>query len=98
MKFRKLHTNIYIYIHIHIHKHNLRNSVIHNRKLQLHNQQQICFIYMGHVVINSVMSWSELLARDPEIWVRFPVLPDCLRISGSGTGSTQPREYYRGAV
>jgi hypothetical protein len=24
--------------------------------------------------------------------VRFPALPDFLRISGSGTGSTQPRE------
>jgi hypothetical protein len=30
---------------------------------------------------------------DPEIWVRFPALPDSLRSSGSGTGSTQPREY-----
>jgi hypothetical protein len=26
-------------------------------------------------------------------WVRFPALPDFLRGSGSGTGSTQPREY-----
>jgi hypothetical protein len=26
-------------------------------------------------------------------WVRFPALPDLLRSSGSGTGSTQPREY-----
>jgi hypothetical protein len=25
--------------------------------------------------------------------VRFPALPDFLRSSGSGTGSTQPREY-----
>jgi hypothetical protein len=25
-------------------------------------------------------------------WVRFPALPDFLRSSGSGTGSTQPRE------
>jgi hypothetical protein len=25
-------------------------------------------------------------------WVRFPALPDFLRGSGSGTGSTQPRE------
>jgi hypothetical protein len=28
-----------------------------------------------------------------EVRVRFPVLPDFLRSSGSGTGSTQPREY-----
>jgi hypothetical protein len=29
--------------------------------------------------------------------VRFPALPDFLRSSGSGTGSTQPREYNWGA-
>jgi hypothetical protein len=29
---------------------------------------------------------------DPEVWVRFPALPDFLRSSGSETGSTQPRE------
>jgi hypothetical protein len=33
------------------------------------------------------------LATNPELRVRFPVLPDFLRSSGSGTGSTQPREY-----
>jgi hypothetical protein len=27
-------------------------------------------------------------------WVRFPALPNFLRGSGSGTGSTQPREYW----
>jgi hypothetical protein len=39
---------------------------------------------------------EELLERkntDPEVRVPFPALPDCLRSSGSGTGSTQPREY-----
>jgi hypothetical protein len=36
---------------------------------------------------------SEFLATDPEVRVRFPALPDFLRSSGSGTGSTQPREY-----
>jgi hypothetical protein len=40
----------------------------------------------------SVVNWSELLATDPEVRVRFPELPDFLRSSGSGTGSTQPRE------
>jgi hypothetical protein len=30
---------------------------------------------------------------DSEAQVRFPALPDFLRSSGSGTGSTQPREY-----
>jgi hypothetical protein len=28
-----------------------------------------------------------------EVRVRFPALPHFLRSSGSGTGSTQPREY-----
>jgi hypothetical protein len=41
----------------------------------------------------SAVKWSELLATDPEVLVRFPALPDFLRISGSGTGFTQPREY-----
>jgi hypothetical protein len=40
-----------------------------------------------------VVYWSELLATDPEVRVRFPVLPDFLRSIESGTGSTQPREY-----
>jgi hypothetical protein len=36
--------------------------------------------------------WSEFLATDPEVRVRFPAVPDFLS-SGPGTGSTQPREY-----
>jgi hypothetical protein len=35
---------------------------------------------------------SEFLATGPEARVRFPALPHFLRSSGSGTGSTQPRE------
>jgi hypothetical protein len=41
----------------------------------------------------SVVWWSEFLATDPEVRVRFPALPDFLRSGGSGIGSTQPREY-----
>jgi hypothetical protein len=37
--------------------------------------------------------WSEFLSTDPEVQVRFPALQDFLRSSGSGTESTQPREY-----
>jgi hypothetical protein len=33
----------------------------------------------------------EFLATDPEVRVRFPSLPDFLRSTGSGTGSTQSR-------
>jgi hypothetical protein len=40
----------------------------------------------------SVVWWSEFLATDPEAWVGFPALPE-KKSSGSGTGSTQPREY-----
>jgi hypothetical protein len=46
----------------------------------------------------SVVEWSELLATDPEVRVRFAELPDFLRSSGPGTRSTQPREYNRGAT
>jgi hypothetical protein len=35
---------------------------------------------------------------DPGVQVRFPALPYFLRSSGSGTGSTQPREYNWGAT
>jgi hypothetical protein len=41
----------------------------------------------------NVYLWSEFLATDPEVRVRFPALPDFLRSSGSGTRTTQPREY-----
>jgi hypothetical protein len=41
----------------------------------------------------SVAYWSEFLVTDPEVRVRFPELPDSLRSSGSGRGSTQPREH-----
>jgi hypothetical protein len=35
---------------------------------------------------------SQFLATDPVALVRFPALPE-KKSSGSGTGSTQPREY-----
>jgi hypothetical protein len=41
----------------------------------------------------SVVKWSEFLTTDPEVRVRFQALPDFLRSSGSGMGSTQPHEY-----
>jgi hypothetical protein len=37
--------------------------------------------------------WSEFLAADPEVRIRFPALPDFVRSSGSGTGCTHAREY-----
>jgi hypothetical protein len=35
----------------------------------------------------------KFLATDPELRARFPALPDFLRSSESGRGSTQPRDY-----
>jgi hypothetical protein len=46
---------------------------------------------MNSVKRVSVVKW--FLATDPEVRVRFPVLPDFMRSSGSGTKSTRPREY-----
>jgi hypothetical protein len=46
----------------------------------------------------SMVLGSEFLFTDPEVRVRFPALPDFMRSSGSGTGSTQPREYNWGAT
>jgi hypothetical protein len=43
-------------------------------------------------VTASVIYWSEFLATDPEVSGSIPALRDFLRSSGSGTGSTQPRE------
>jgi heme/copper-type cytochrome/quinol oxidase subunit 2 len=45
----------------------------------------------------SVVQWSEFLATDPEDRVRFLALPE-KESSGSGTGSTQRREYNWGAT
>jgi hypothetical protein len=51
------------------------------------------FVWVHLRMAASVVYSSEFLATDPEVRVRFPALPDFLRSSGSGTGSTQPREY-----
>jgi hypothetical protein len=48
--------------------------------------------------LNARIQWSEFLATDPEVRVRFPALPDFLSSSESGTGSTQTREYNWGAT
>jgi hypothetical protein len=66
---------------------------------------QIAVVYVA-MAVSSVMGQSPwcgplmthfsrglVLATDPEIRVRFPALPDFLKCSTSGTGSTQPREY-----
>jgi hypothetical protein len=59
--------------------------------LRFHLTWTICI-----AMIASLVYWLEFLATDPEVRVRLPVLPDFLRSSGSGTGSTQSRECSRG--
>jgi hypothetical protein len=53
--------------------------------------KEILYTY-GAYMTASVVKWSEFLATDPEARVRFPALPE-KKSSGSGSGSTQPREY-----
>jgi hypothetical protein len=52
-------------------------------------------INSGLVLVRPLLlsSGQEFLVTDPEVPVRFPALPDFLRNRGSGTGSSQPREY-----
>jgi hypothetical protein len=50
-----------------------------NKKLENRNFLKFALLYPCWV-----------LASDPEVRVRFPVLPDFLSSSRSGTGSTQP--------
>jgi hypothetical protein len=55
--------------------------------------QRKVFIYTEMKRTSSVVLRLEVLATDPEVRDRFPALPDFLRSSKSGTGSTQSREY-----
>jgi hypothetical protein len=49
-------------------------------------------LWFGIASTSSVFRWSEFLAADPEVRLRFPALPDFVS-NGSGTVSTQYREY-----
>jgi hypothetical protein len=50
-------------------------------------------IYICYVEERRPPLWSSGQSSWPEIRVRFSAIPDFLSSSGSGTGSTQPREY-----
>jgi hypothetical protein len=55
---------------------------------------------MGYVKLGEKI-FRDGLSSCPQILslrVRFPMLPEILRSSGSGTGPTQPTEDNRGAV
>jgi hypothetical protein len=66
-------------------------AVPHGREAPLHAVDYIstpAATHSGHSAM--------LLPTYPEVRVRFPTLPDFLRSTGYGTGSTQPREYSGG--
>jgi hypothetical protein len=45
-----------------------------------------------------MVHWSEFLAVDLDVRVRFPSLLDVLKSNGSETESSQPRDYNWGAT
>jgi hypothetical protein len=57
----------------------------------------ICYVEESRppLLSSGQSSWLQI-QRPRFVQVRFPALPDFLRNSGSGTGSTQPREYNCG--
>jgi hypothetical protein len=55
--------------------------------------QRIFQNLLSPVIFRVTFPIAEFLATDPEVRVRSPSLPHFLRSSGSGTGSTRPREY-----
>jgi hypothetical protein len=63
------------------------------RTLQRIHSQSPYNILSGGLRSASAVQWSVFLATNPEVRVRFQALPNFLRSSGSGTGSTEPREY-----
>jgi hypothetical protein len=60
------------------------------------------WIYVCYVKESRLRLWSEFLATDPEVLVRFPELPDFLRSSGSGrvhsTSWVQLRSHFKEKV
>jgi hypothetical protein len=57
---------------------------------------EFIYIYISYVEASRPPLWSSGQSSCLQIqrsWVRFPTLPDFLRSSGSGKGSTQPHEY-----
>jgi hypothetical protein len=52
-------------------------------------EAKTCYSQRREEITESVVQWSDFLATDPEVRARFLALPDFLRNSGPGTGSTQ---------
>jgi hypothetical protein len=71
----------------------LSPNLVETTEVEKSVEQKAYFLRFAHY---SSPRWSS----GPSSWlqiqksrVRFPALPEFLRSSGSGTGSTQPREY-----
>jgi hypothetical protein len=58
-----------------------------------HNLTITYNMYYINIWTATVVKWSEFLATDPDVRVRFPALPDSLRNCRFGTGSATSREY-----
>jgi hypothetical protein len=64
-------------------------------RLQSHSQNLTKYLFYQYILWSSGhSSWLQI----QRFRVRFPALSDVLRSSGSGTGSTEPREYNWGAT
>jgi hypothetical protein len=69
-----------------VHKTVLRPAITAFQFLHQSFRNSLCATNAGRVT-------PPLWSSGPEVRVRFPTLPHFLRSSGSGMGSTQPREY-----
>jgi hypothetical protein len=66
-----------------------------NRNVNMYSEE---IINLSMFSITSPLWSTSQSSTGPEVRVRFLALPDVLRSSGAGTGSTQPREYNWGAT
>jgi hypothetical protein len=77
----------------------IKHCIVIDSWFMLRQMQALDIFYLfGDIIIIIIIDrlsgqWSGFLGIDPEVRVRFPAPPDFLKSSGSGTGSTQPREY-----
>jgi hypothetical protein len=77
----------------------------HQNPIIIHLIPHVCYVRCHSLFLElNILPWISSREEPPlclltqRSWVRFPVLPNFLRSSGSGTGSTQPREDKWGAT
>jgi hypothetical protein len=61
--------------------------------IQFKRYKLLLFTHVYYMEFVQNVLGGRILLGDSEARVRFPALPDFLRRSWSGAGSTQPREY-----